>query len=58
MWIPLEIVRKKIKVLSIFISKAVKELEKGDLVEIQQNSLRLTENGKKRAKKIFKTSCS
>ena len=51
--ISLKIIKEEIKVFSSFISKAIEELEKGELIQHRQKFFELTEKGGKDAKNIL-----
>ena len=48
-----EIIKDEIRVAHPVLSEALKELEKDDLIAIQEDSISLTELGRKKAKIIF-----
>ena len=52
--VPLSLIKPEIKVSRSFISKAIRELEKEDLIRIKKNLICLTKEGVKKAENIIK----
>lgn len=52
--VPLEVIKSKIKASSSIISKAIKDLEKRDLIQLEDSLLRLTKQGRVNAESIIK----